>query len=39
MQQVESKLAKIGHNCNLQGLDKLAHNAVKMDNQNRHRGQ
>jgi conserved oligomeric Golgi complex subunit 1 len=39
MEQVESKLAKLGHNCNSRGLDRITTNATKMDAHNRSRGQ
>lgn len=39
MQQVESKLARVGQNCNSKGLERIASNAEKMDAHNRSRGQ
>ncbi|KAF2797271.1 hypothetical protein K505DRAFT_298672 [Melanomma pulvis-pyrius CBS 109.77] len=37
MEQVESKLARVGQNCNTRGLDRISSNAMKMDTHNRAR--
>ncbi|KAF2118996.1 hypothetical protein BDV96DRAFT_643157 [Lophiotrema nucula] len=39
MEQVEAKLAKVGHNCNSRGLERISSNAVKMDRCNMSRDQ
>jgi hypothetical protein len=39
MEQVESKLAKVGHDCNSRGLERISSNAGKMDIHSRSRGQ
>jgi hypothetical protein len=39
MEQIESKLAKVGQNCNSRDLEKLSNNAIKMDTYTRSRGQ
>ncbi|KAJ4287592.1 hypothetical protein N0V90_012295 [Kalmusia sp. IMI 367209] len=37
MEQVEGKLARVGHNCNSRTLERITNNAVKMDTQKRSR--
>jgi division protein CdvB (Snf7/Vps24/ESCRT-III family) len=39
MEQVESKLARVGQSCNARGLDRISRNALKMDTHTRSRGQ
>lgn len=39
MEQVESKLARVGQNCNSRNLERITGNAVKMDTHKRSRGQ
>ena len=38
MEHVESKLSRVGQNCNSRGLDRVTTNANKMDTHNRGRG-
>ena len=39
MDQVETKLSKVGHSCNSRGLETITNNAGKMDTHIRGRGQ
>lgn len=39
MEQVEGKLARVGHNCNSRTLDRITSSAVRMETNNRSRGQ
>ena len=38
MEQVEGKLARVGHNCNSRTLDRITNSAAKMDAHKRSRG-
>jgi division protein CdvB (Snf7/Vps24/ESCRT-III family) len=39
MEQVESKLARVGQSCNSRDLERISKNAVTMDTHSRSRGQ
>lgn len=38
MEQVEGKLARVGHNCNTRMLDRISNSAVRLDSYIRSRG-
>ena len=39
MEQVETKLSRVGLSCNSRGLERISGNALKMDTHTRGRGQ
>jgi hypothetical protein len=39
MEHVESKLARVGHNCSSRGLERISKNALHMNTHTRSRGQ